>query len=76
MLLRMEDTRSVSGWLGVQELLTNRVRTVDDMVESIEAVTTDDLRRVATDLFAGDRLGMALVGPFRSERKFASLLKL
>lgn len=76
MLLRMEDTRAVSGWLGVQELLTGRVRTVDEVVESVEAVTTDDLRRVATDLFAGDRLGMALVGPFRSEKRFASLLKL
>jgi predicted Zn-dependent peptidase len=76
LLLRMEDTRSVSGWLGVQELLTGRVRTVDDVVGSVEAVTVDDLRRVATDLFAKDRLAMAVVGPFRGEKKFTSLLKL
>jgi predicted Zn-dependent peptidase len=76
LLLRMEDTRSVSGWLGVQEILAGHVRTVDDVVESVEAVTLDDLRRVAGDLFRKERLAMAVVGPFRSEKKFTSLLKL
>jgi predicted Zn-dependent peptidase len=75
LLLRMEDTRSVSGWLGVQELLTGKVRSVDDVVESVEAVTAGDLRRVANDLFRTDRLVMAIVGPFRSDKRFAPLLK-
>ena len=76
LLLRMEDTRSVSGWLGVQELLTGKVRSVDEVVETVEAVTTDDLRRVANDLFRTERLAMAIVGPFRSDKRFAPLLKL
>ncbi len=76
LLLRMEDTRSVSGWLGVQELLTGRIRTVDQVVEDIEAVTTADLQRVARDLFREDRLSLAVVGPYRSDKRFAPLLKL
>ncbi|MFN8558755.1 MAG: pitrilysin family protein [Dehalococcoidia bacterium] len=76
LLLRMEDTRSVSGWLGVQELLTGRVRTVEDVVAQIEAVTSDDLRRVANDLFKTDKLAMAIVGPHRGEKRFLPLLKL
>jgi predicted Zn-dependent peptidase len=76
LLLRMEDTRSVSGWLGVQDLLTGRVRTVDEVVEQIDAVTADDLARVARDLFTPTTLNMAVVGPFRSEKRFAPLLKL
>jgi predicted Zn-dependent peptidase len=76
LLLRMEDTRSVSGWLGVQELLTGRVRSVDEVVETVEAVTTDDLRRVADDLFRTERLAVAIVGPFRSDKRFVPLLKL
>ncbi|MCK4963628.1 MAG: insulinase family protein, partial [Dehalococcoidia bacterium] len=31
LLLRMEDTRSVAGWMGGQELLTGQVRTVDEV---------------------------------------------
>ncbi len=76
LLLRMEDTRSVSGWLGAQELLNRHVRTVDEVVEAIDAVTTEDLRRVARTLFRTERLALAIVGPYRSDRRFASLLKL
>lgn len=76
LLLRMEDTRSVSGWLGAQELLTGEVRTVDEVVDRVEAVTTDDLRRVANDLLRTETLNVAIVGPYRSERGFLPLLKL
>lgn len=76
LLLRMEDTRSVSGWLGVQELLTGRVRTVDEVVECVEAVTVADLKRVAVDLFRTERLAMGIVGPFRSDKRFVPLLSL
>jgi predicted Zn-dependent peptidase len=52
------------------------VRTVDEVVETLEAVTTDDLRRVAGDLLVSSGLNLAVVGPFRSDRKFLSLLRL
>lgn len=76
LLLRMEDTRAVSGWIGAQEMLTGHVRTVDEVVNAVEAVTVDDLRRVAGDLFQTDRLAMAVVGPFRSDRRFVHTLAL
>lgn len=76
LLLRMEDTRSVSGWLGGQEMLNRIIRTPDQIVEFIEAVTSDDVRRVARKLLLETQMSMALVGPFRSERRFARLLKL
>ncbi len=76
LLLRMEDTRAVSDWLGAQELLTRRIRTVDEVTERIDAVTEDDLRRVARDLLVSNRLNLAVVGPFRSDKRFVSLLRL
>jgi predicted Zn-dependent peptidase len=76
LLLRMEDTRSVSGWIGAQELLTGEVRSVDDVVEKVEAVTTDDLRRVARALFRPETLNVAIVGPFRSAKRFLPLLQI
>ena len=76
LLLRMEDTRSVSGWMGVQELLLGRVRTVDEVVAAIEAVAAEDLRRVAEELLVEDGLNLAMVGPFRSQRRFLPLLHL
>ena len=72
----MEDTRGVSGWLGGQEILSGRVRTPDEVVEILDALTADHLSRVAEELLVTDQLNLAVVGPFRSERRFAALLKL
>jgi predicted Zn-dependent peptidase len=75
-MLRMEDTRSVAMWQGGQEILLNRVSTVDEVVKAIDAVTLDDVNRVAGDIVKEDRLNLAIVGPFRSDRRFLKLLKL
>ncbi len=74
LLLRMEDTRAVAGWSGSQELLRNQVLSVDQVVEYIDAVTCQDVARVANDFLVQGKLNLAVVGPFRSDRQFQSLL--
>jgi len=72
--LRMEDTGAVASWLGRQELLRGSVYTVDDVVEIIDGITAEDLQRVADRVFAPDRGQLAVVGPFRSEERLATLV--
>ena len=74
LLLRLEDSRSVSGWLGGQEMLNGFVRTPDDVVADIDAVTSDDIRRVAGRLLERGRMTLAVVGPFKSPKRFERLL--
>jgi predicted Zn-dependent peptidase len=74
LLLRMEDTRSVSSWLGAQELLWGEVKTPEEIVRAIDQVTEDDVQRVAEKLLATDKLNLAVVGPYKSEGRFLSLL--
>jgi predicted Zn-dependent peptidase len=76
LFLRMEDTRAVSDWLGAQELLLGRVRSVDEVAALIDAVSVEDLRRVAREVFVSERLNLAVVGPYRSDKRFLSLLRL
>jgi predicted Zn-dependent peptidase len=76
LLLRMEDTRSVASWAGGQELLLDEVKEVDEVVAEIEAVTREDVLRVARTLLATVRLAVSVVGPHRSDKAFASLLRL
>jgi len=71
-----EDARSVSGWLGAQEILSGRVRTADEVVEILDAIRPADLARVVSNLLQTDQLNVAVVGPFRSDKKFAALLRL
>jgi predicted Zn-dependent peptidase len=74
LLLRMEDTRAVSDWLGGQELLTGRVRTVDQVAALVDAVTAEDIQRIARHLIVSEQLNLAVVGPYRSGRRFRPLL--
>ena len=75
LLLRMEDTRSVSAWIGAQELLLGYVRSVEQAVAEMEAVTLEDVQRVAREIIVPDQMYMAVVGPFRSDKRFAGLLQ-
>jgi predicted Zn-dependent peptidase len=76
LLLRMEDTRSVSGWLGGQEILTGEIRSPEEVVEKLDAVTPEDLQRVITTILHREQLNLAVVGPHRSKRRFEPLLEL
>jgi predicted Zn-dependent peptidase len=74
MLLRMEDSRAVASWIGGQELLRREIRSVDDVVASVDAVTAHDVQRVAQDVIRDDKANLAVVGPYRSEERFSKLL--
>ncbi len=76
LLLRMEDTRNVSGWIGSQELLTGEIKTVDDVVSIVDAITADDIRRVSQGLFHSEKLSLAIVGPVSDDIRFQKLLVL
>jgi predicted Zn-dependent peptidase len=74
MLLRLEDTRAVSGWLGGQEILNGTILSPEDVVASLESVTVADLHRVVEHLLAPESLHMAIVGPHRSDKRFLPAL--
>jgi predicted Zn-dependent peptidase len=78
-LLRMEDTRSVAGWVGGQELLLGEVLTVDEAMRRVDEVTPSDVQEMAQKLFVDSKLNLAVVGPFRGDRaqkRLGNLLKL
>lgn len=72
--LRMEDTRSVAGWLGSQELLLNQVQTVDEVVAEFDRVTRDDVLRVGRQFLSPANATLAAVGPFEDDSIFAGLI--
>jgi len=76
LLLRMEDSHSVAGWIGGQEILTNQVLSVGEVISLIDSVTTEDLKRLAWELLVGEKLRLAIVGPGNQEERLEELLKL
>ena len=76
LLLRMEDSRSVAGWAGAQEVLLGRVLSVEEVVSIIDAITAEDMAQLARELLIGNQLRLAVVGPVTAEEPLVELLKL
>jgi len=76
LLLKMEDSRSVAGWAGGQEILSGRVMSVDDVIGRLNGVKTEDIIKLADELFDEEKLRLAVVGSIDESKDFKQLLKL
>jgi len=76
LLLRMEDSRSVAGWLGGQEILTEHILSIDEIVSIIDAITVEELKQLARELIVDSHLRLAIVGPIAEDEPLEKLLKL
>jgi predicted Zn-dependent peptidase len=74
--LRLEESRHLASWLGVQEALHERVLTLDDALVALDAVTPDAIQRLAQRLFTDDMLTLALIAPPRRGRTLGRALRL
>ena len=58
------------------KLLQDRILDLDEVLSEVDKVTSEDIERVAKELLVADKLSLAVVGPYRSERKFHKALKI
>jgi predicted Zn-dependent peptidase len=72
--LDLETTNGVAFWLTYQELLLGEIKTIDEEVALVDAVTAADIRRVACDILRGP-IQMAVIGPFASDARFRSAIE-
>jgi predicted Zn-dependent peptidase len=76
LLLRMEDSRNVAGWLGGQEMLLDSILTVDEVIEIIDSITAEHLNAIARDLITVERSLLAVVGPVAETDSLKKILKI
>lgn len=75
-LISMESSNQQASFYCMQELLTNQILTLEQKLAKINAVTVNDIQRVAQDIFQPAKLNLALIGPFKGKEKFEKLLKI
>lgn len=75
LLMGFEDSRSVAAWIGSQESTYREIKTPEEVMERIEAVTAAEVQELAQELFQPDRLSLALIGPYSDKKPFAQLLE-
>jgi predicted Zn-dependent peptidase len=72
----LEDSRSVAGWIGSQELTFGEILTPEQVMERIDAVKAEDMLELAREIIREERLSLAVVGPYEDVDRFRARLKL
>ncbi|TMD31748.1 MAG: insulinase family protein [Chloroflexi bacterium] len=67
--LELESTNGVSFWLAYQQLLIGSIKTIEEEVAIVDAITAADVRRVANEVLRGP-IQMAVIGPFAKDAPF------
>jgi predicted Zn-dependent peptidase len=72
--LSLENTGAVGSFFGLRELLLGKIDTPKDVYKGIDKVTIDDVLRVAKKYFVPERLSLAIIGPYKDQKRFEKLL--
>lgn len=76
LFLGIESTDGACSYLLTQEVLEGKIETPEEKLRKVDAVTAEDVRGVAQELFVTKGLNLALIGPFSDPNRFRKLLKL
>lgn len=75
LILALEDSQNVASRYSGQVLLEKKIRTPEKAMELFDKVTSEDVRRVAKDIFKPKNLNLAVIGPYKDETRFKKLLR-
>jgi predicted Zn-dependent peptidase len=73
-VLSLETPNGMNRFGLLREVLENAAPDPAEVLAGVEAVTADDVQRVAGELISNDSLRLALIGPFDDADRFEKLL--
>lgn len=69
LMLRLEDSSDLAEWYAKQELFVNKVKTPEEKLAEIDAVTAESVLEVANEVLNEKRMSLAMVGPYESSEE-------
>jgi predicted Zn-dependent peptidase len=73
-VLRLENPQGMTMFGLSREVLEGRAVEPQEVLDGLDAVTAEDVQRVAQDVIGSNGIKLALIGPFEDEDRFATLL--
>jgi predicted Zn-dependent peptidase len=73
-VLQLESPQGLMMFGLRREVLERKLPDPEEVLRGLDAVTSDDVARVAAELIASDRLRLAVIGPFDDASRFEPLL--
>lgn len=74
-VMGLESSDEVVSYLVDQELIKGKIRLPEEVFAQIDAVTAEDVLRVARSIFVEKTLNLAVIGPHKAEKKLEGLLR-
>ncbi len=75
LILELESSEAQASFYAGQELLEKQTLTPKEVFEKIDKVSTNDVLKLAKEIFRPEKLNLALIGPFKEKRSFERILK-
>jgi predicted Zn-dependent peptidase len=76
LLIDMESSEELADFYAGKVLMNDEVDTLEKVVEAVDKISSDDIRRVAQDLFQTHNLNLAVIGDIKNEERLINLLKI
>ena len=67
LLLRLENSRAISGYLGSQKIVSNKITDVEEVIQKINNVSLYEITNLAKEIFINEKLCISKVGPKNSK---------
>jgi len=75
LILALEHSDAVAEKYALQALLEKKIKDPQEIIETVDKITSEDIQRVAKDIFAPEKLNLAIIGPYNDEERFLKLLR-
>jgi predicted Zn-dependent peptidase len=72
--LRKESTNFLAEYFGTDFVVDRKIETFEELLAKIDAVTADQVRDVAKELFQKNKFNLQIIGPFKDKLKFEKLI--
>lgn len=73
--LSLESSDDIANFFGAQELLKNKVESLETKINGIRKVSAKEVQKIAKEIFNDKNLFLSLIGPFVEKSKFIKILK-
>jgi predicted Zn-dependent peptidase len=73
-ILALEDNQVRLDWFLEHAAFYRKIETPDEVFKKIDGVTSDDIKKVAKDLFQNKNMTLAIIGPYKTESQFKKIL--
>lgn len=74
LVIQLESSDNQANWYARQVIMKEQMYTPKDYLTIIDSINPDDIKKVANDVFANNKLNLAIIGPYKDNKDFKNIL--